>query len=230
MSEIVEESGVVKRVGSKKVGKRVYYNFTLEDDDTLYMTGTKRPDFDEGDEVSFECEDTDYGWMVDMDTVEVDEAEERPRRRKKSSSKKKGKSASKKKTHTSRGRSAESVAKSSGNKKSDRDAYWEQKAIDDKHRQHIISYQAAYNTALEMIKAGLDAGVVKLATEKAAVGKKWQSLQDQVKDLAQELYTEFNSVEKLSTDSAKMPSDEDVEDDDAEDQVDDGEDEEFDDD
>lgn len=224
MSEILTGEGVVNKVGSKKVGKRVYYNFTLEDDDTLYRTGTDRPDVDEGDEIVFDYEDGDYGPMVDLSTVEVT-GQAAPRRKKKASSKNK--------SRVSRGRSAgdvsqKSSAKSSGNSKDD---YWTKKADDDKQRQNIISFQAAYNTALAVLSKELDMGLVKLGTEKAAAPKKLAAFEALLAEKANALWADFCNAGNGPSSTKKVVDDDDVEDD-MDDQVDDEdgeEDEDFDD-
>lgn len=198
-SEIFDGEGVVKKVGSKRVGKRTYYNFTVHDDDTLYMTGTNRPDIESGDEVVFEFEDTQYGNMVDLDTLEVvghddsmeEEEEEKPRRRKKSSSKKKAKA--------SRGRSAKSATrKKTGSKSSykkssggGKDDYWTKRAEDDVKRQKQISLQASYNTALAILSKELDLGLVTLGTAKASAPKKLAAFDALLKEKAYALWAEF---------------------------------------
>lgn len=187
-AEVFEGEGVVKRVGSKRVGKRTYYNFTLEDDDDIYMTSTNRADVEEGDEVTFEYEDTEYGNMVDLDSIEVvGHQEPKPARRTK-----------KKKSKASRGRSAKSSTRKSSSrttggtsKGGNKDDYWNKRAEDDVKRQRQISLQASYNTALAILSKELDLGLVKLGTEKAAAAKKLAAFEELLKEKAYSLWAEF---------------------------------------
>jgi len=224
MSDMIEMDGVVEKVGHKRIGKRTYYNFFLEDDDTMYRTGTTETDVQEGDTVAFEYEDGEYGAMVDLDSLEIEEGERKPKRR--SSSKKKA-TSKKRPAKASRGRGSRDVAdKSNSSNKLSKDDYYKNKEVKDENRQKIISFQAAYNTALNILNSQLGLGLVTLGAANAKAGKKLEVFNELLEAKAQELFGKFNAAVSLSATVAIV---DDVEDDDQVDGEVSGEDEEWDD-
>lgn len=127
----VTTTGTVTTVYSKKVGNRggKTHSFILNDDGVWFNCGFDDPKLKEGDEITFEwCEDEyapgKVSNKVDIDTIVI------------------GTPAPK-----------DNPKKTPAGKKgaSSRDDYWNQKAEDDRVRQNIISFQAAFNTATSIV-------------------------------------------------------------------------------
>jgi hypothetical protein len=220
-AEIFEADGVVNKVGSKRVGKRTYYNFTLEDDDTLYMTKTDRPPIEEGDIVEFTYEDGEYGCQVDLDTLEVVGNEEpKPKRRKKSSSKKK--------SRTSRGRSSREVTKKKSTRASSggmsKDDYWKRKEATDITKDRRIALAGAYNTALDILSKELELGLLTIpgGNKKAA---KLEAFEELLDAKAKELWAKLIRAENEDPLAAFKSDDTDMDDDDSDYEGDEDEDE-----
>ena len=232
MSRAQEVTGIVNNAGNKKVGKNLYYNFTLVDDDTLYRCGKEDPVLVQGDEIVFEFTDGDYGPMVDLSTIEVlsegnDIPKSKPKARKPARASR-GRSAAE---ATSKRRPARATADTTADKKATKDDYWNQKAEDDKARQKQISFQAAYNTALAILTQEIALGLVKLGTDKASAPKKLAAFEALLQEKVEMLWAQFNDAATRTPGGTSLPSDDDVDADDVDDQVDDNdeEDDDFDD-
>lgn len=209
-TETIEAGGVVERVNKKRIdtvnGKKPVYSFLL-DDDEWYRTGFKKPDIEEGDEVEFEYEETEYGLEVVMDTLEVtghtdpddddededdddEEEEEKPAR---SSSKKK--STAKKKSTTKSRKKATTKSKSSSSKKSmTRDEYWERKEQRDVDKDIVIQYQASRNSAIAYANVLIANGLVEVPKTRA---KKESLLADIVEEYTNIYFAQTGNVEAL---------------------------------
>jgi hypothetical protein len=203
MSEAEYIEGTVNKVGSKRVGKNTYYNFTLVDDDTLYRTGTEEPDIARGDIIAFEVTESEYGWDVDFDSIEItgeeDLPEEKPRRSKKKASRKK--TSSKKKSSKKAPRRSGGKSGAGGTTKDD---YWKNKEQADIARQRSISYNAALNTALEMVSKEYELGIAVLK-KTGKVQDKVDAFEALVMEKAEELWVKFNAMG--SVDPSKLQHD-----------------------
>ncbi len=157
-------TGRVGWVGSKKLSGRNYYSFNLIGvKDMFFRTGTVDAGLVKGDQVSFEYEENQYGLQVDVKSIVKDATP-----------------------------SATQNAPAVG-KVATKDNYWEKKAQDDKIRQHIISYQAATNTALKVVETAIQLDILpKPAGSKIA--DKFDSLLAMVEQVADDLVLKFENA------------------------------------
>lgn len=162
MSE--QTSGVVTRISSKPMGSRggTVYSFQLADGD-WYRTGWKDSGVEEGDSITFNYDEDQYGLQVDINSIKKGEkvAQNTPVDKAVTANKKKGNS---------------------------RDSYWEDKAVDDKIRQNIISYQAAWTQANVLVATALSNGLLET---KGADNKKFGNLFTYVEGVAMDIFEKY---------------------------------------
>jgi hypothetical protein len=163
-----QASGSVGYIGSKVFNGRTFHSFKLDGDDNWYRTGMQAPEFKKGDVLSFPYEINQYGNQVDLKDVTVmHSADSTP-------------------TETTVRGNKSYAKKPSG---SSRDEYWENKAKEDIDRQKIISYQAAMNTAVNIVQVAvaLDALPISGSTKP----KRWESLNAVIQGVAQDLVRSY---------------------------------------
>jgi hypothetical protein len=185
----IEVTGVVEKVGSKDIntkrGVSKVYSFCV--DGEWYKTGFDNPNLERGYQVKFEYTEGQYGKDVNMETLKKKQGEA---------------------PKVSQGKSAGGYQKKGGPPKEDyvaRDKYWAQKEINDGVRQNTISYQAATNTAVDIIKVALDQDALSLGSKKA---DKLDNLVAIVLKVADELYGQYlNADDRAATLKEGMETD-----------------------
>jgi len=161
---MTQQTGRVGWVGSKKLSGRMYYSFNLIGvKDMFFRTGTVDTGLVKGDQVSFEYSEDNYGLQVDVKTVVKDSA-------------------------PSATQNAPPVAGVAT-----KDNYWEKKGQDDKIRQHIISYQAATNTAIKVVETAIQLDILPKPTG-SKIADKFDSLVALIEQVADDLVLKFENA------------------------------------
>lgn len=171
--------GVVSKVYESDIKGKTYYGVFLEDDKDLYKNGPNDPEVSKGDKVKISGVKDKYGYKIEE--IEVT-------------------SKSKTTTSSKKGYNKDNFVSKSGsktvvNKKAaDKEAYWEQKAVEDKVKDRRITFNAAMNTAVAMVNFGLDHELFTLAGKKK--NEKWDLYVEMVHSVAMENATLFKEAEK----------------------------------
>ena len=166
MSEVI---GVVSKVTSKVLPSGTYWSFVLDGDPQWYRTGRDKPKFEAGYKIKFTPKTDQYGTHCDLKQVQFKEGEAPP---------------------------AGAPAKAAAGGKSDfqlRTAYWDAKELRDIENQKRISYQAATNTAIQVVNAALACEAIVLPAAKTK-GKKMEALQEIISNEADRIYAIYAAV------------------------------------
>lgn len=158
------QTGVVDKKYTKNLKGKTFYSFNL--DDTWYRTGMREGKFEEGDKITFDYEVDEYGNQVDLKTVKVLES------------------------GVAQSKPAKAVAKGASSKGVSKDDYWQRKEQADVDRQKIISFQAAFNSATNIVGLALQHEAISLGSAKA---KRLGVLKDAVMEIANDLYAVYLS-------------------------------------
>ena len=164
MSEVI---GIVSKISEKVLPSGTYFSFILDGDNQWYRTGRDKPKFMPGHKVKFQSKTDQYGTHCDLKTVQFKEGEAPPAQ-------------------------APAAAKSTGGK-SDfqmRQAYWEDKEQRDIVNQKRISYQAATNTAIQIVNSALACEAITLPAAKTK-GKRFEALQEIIANEADRIYAVY---------------------------------------
>jgi len=161
---MTQQTGRVGWVGSKKLSGRNYFSFNLVGvKDMFFRTGTVDTGVVKGDEVSFEYVEDKWGLQVDVKSIVKASAP-----------------------------AATQNAPDVG-KVATKDNYWDKKAQDDKVRQHIISYQAATNTALKVVETAISLDILPKPSG-SKIADKFDSLMSMVEQVADDLVLKFENA------------------------------------
>lgn len=204
-ADLEHASGVVKAMSKKKIktvnGMKPVFSFCIEDDegdDIWYRTGFTQPEFEKGDEIEFDFEETKYGLEVAMDSVEVveegddddeedEEEDERPAR----------KSKAKSKSRNKRGQRESGKEKQGPGTK---EGYWDEKSRRDVETDLKISYAAARNAAIPLVGQMIAGGVLVLPKEgtgKATISKRVSAYEAYLDHYTNQFFAKVCDVEGL---------------------------------
>jgi len=179
----VNITGTVKSLGSKDFGEgakaKTYHNFFLEGDNTMYRTGTVNSGVAQNDQVAFFLNEKGF---VDMGSLQINGATANVSAPPPTSS-----PAPKKKSWGG-----------GGNKSTEnwdaRQQYWDNKEVEDGKRQNMISYQAAINSATNIVNAAVESGSIKLGASNAKAADKWEIYYGYVVSTANDLFSRYQTV------------------------------------
>lgn len=164
---MAEIYGIVKRITAKQRGKGTAYSVQM-DNGEWYGHGFQRPNFNEGAEIGFDIAWNGQYANIDQNSVEVLNAGQGPQnmgggqqRQRQGGSQQGGQRGGQQNRSQAQGRPQ--AAGSGGMSKDD---YWRRREERDIVVQKQIQYQAARNSAIEVIKVGVQAGAVKLPAAK----------------------------------------------------------------
>jgi len=170
MSEV---TGYVEAANNRESGGKRYFSILV--DGTWYGCGVRNPKVNKGDKVKFEASQNGKYWNVDMNSFKSKEGEA---------------------PQVSQNKSAGSYKKSGGGGGGQttenweaRQKYWDNKEQLDVERQQIISFQAATNTAIEMVNSGIAQGFLTVAGSKK--NEKWESYKEYVLGVAKDLFAVY---------------------------------------
>lgn len=165
-----QAQGQVERVSSKVVkGGKTIYSFRLVDVDQWYGTDFTPPPFEEGDEVRFDYNDSQYGPKVIINTIK---------------SRKSDKPLPEKKQYKGKG---------GGGAKDD---YWKEKEQYDRTvRQPLIMYQSATGVAAQLVTAALEQGILPIA-KNAKAQDKYDLFLSLVGTVRDDLFAQYMAAEE----------------------------------
>lgn len=143
----MQVQGAITTITSKEIftGKMKraanIYSFKVTGDDNWYKTGFEALKATEGDEVSFDASQTQYGWNVDATAIRVLGRAEVPT------------------VTTINKTTAGSMTK---------DDYWKNREDRDQTVQRTIQYQSARNSSIATVSAALAAGILTIPKRKVS--------------------------------------------------------------
>ncbi len=163
-----QEAGVVQRVLNKDFKGKMLYSFSLGEDKPLFGLGGVRPNFNEGDKITFEYILNNKGYpVVDGKSIKVVE----------------------------RGANgAQAVPAAAGVPAQGREAYWSNKEARDVETQKRISFQAARNSAIETFSKAVELGLVSLGQKKDT---KFDNFLRGINKLTVQTYWEYQDAPSL---------------------------------
>lgn len=164
-----QEAGVVQRVLTKDFRGKMLYSFSLGEDKPLFGLGGVKPNFNEGDEISFEYILNNKGYpVVDGKSVKVvDRSNGTPQ-------------------------AAPAQARSPA---TSREEYWLNKEARDIETQKRISFQAARNSSIETFSKAVELGLVSLGQKK---DEKFDNFLRGINKLTLQTYWEYQDSPSLA--------------------------------
>jgi hypothetical protein len=160
--------GTVVWSGGKDFGQYTLYSIRLEEFDKFWRCGRIDPKVKKGDYVSFNFVHTEKGGYVDIDSLQTKKMEVSEAAAKNPSVARKSKKPA---------------------TKAEKDTYWSDKAKVDAQRQVQISFQAAWNTAIEFCKLAKELDALRPVGAKK--DDKFDNLFGIVEDTAQKLWRKY---------------------------------------
>lgn len=169
--------GTVQRLTSRKAGRGYAHNVQM-DDGQWYGHGFKQPNFGEGAEISFDVEYNGQYANIIVESVQV-MSPGQPAQQQQGGNNWQG-NGNYRSNNGGGQRSSANRTKSMGGLS--KDDYWKNREKRDIIVQKQIQYQSARNSAIEVIKAGIDAGAISLPAAKAKAFDALRALVDEVTD------------------------------------------------